>query len=812
MADPKENEQPNSENPELMPTQPDKLATVAAASGSPEVSARAAGAIPYQQPVAQVPDATKQPPRSFAKLGEIARGAKGLISAGAPPAFAWLLAGAHNPPAATGDVTSAGAPDYGLSGASPWDEVLRSGPSPETTPVADKRTKGQKAIGNIEAQLGDMAAATEGGTAGGGIAGAFRVARASAARQRQDREDQVKMATANAQMLHEQIAAHKLSEEMMAPSIAAGEQSYKEALIVPGSQTLATGKTGAELLKLMKNRSIDTTKDGVFLTGRRQAGVDENGVPRFESLYSVVRPGPQANQRFKPTDSQLKFLNDFIPGSNFPKDQEFSWHDWYVLNQQATAGLTQVLVREEALTKLGQTVRERKIQEGMGSISTNSAVVKAIGAVGKNEDGLNPVRVYHWLLNHPELESDGTLPHDWSSMYKRWAGGGEPGDEKKFDDMESRLSAIDAKTKSTANDYLDSIDKKLAEAPSPNVVISVQGELQRRLHDPETKPEQMKGLRDRLDQASNALVAMEAHDKRTKEADDAIKNGDVDEVARELVANKVTRSELQTRGLTEAFVQKALAKARELDADYSYPRQEGWLNAAKAPQQATFFGNVNSLMADNGTIDQLMEAGTKISDHDFQILNKMKNWYSLQSGQPGIAGYSGTVVGIADDYAKVMGGGVGSDKAREMILNLINPNASPEQRKSAAEAIRGAVRSQAEGRLGQNPFMWSMYGDLVPGAKEHREELDQKRADLAKKGVKTDSSGRPVAGVHTGSVNLFGAPSAKATPGTRFPGTGHFRGMIGYIDPTGTPRYFHNEQQLQTFITQVQAAQKAQGQ
>jgi hypothetical protein len=60
-----------------------------------------------------------------------------------------------------------------------------------------------------------------------------------------------------------------------------------------------------------------------------------------------------------------------------------------------------------------------------------------------------------------------------------------------------------------------------------------------------------------------------------------------------------------------------------------------------------------------------------------------------------------------------MGGGQGSDTSRLQALKLAPANASPEARAAAIEGIRGAVSSQTNSRIGNNPVLQKMYGGNV---------------------------------------------------------------------------------------------------
>jgi hypothetical protein len=73
-----------------------------------------------------------------------------------------------------------------------------------------------------------------------------------------------------------------------------------------------------------------------------------------------------------------------------------------------------------------------------------------------------------------------------------------------------------------------------------------------------------------------------------------------------------------------------------------------------------------------------------------------------------------TVLGLADDYAKVMGGGQGSDTSRNQILDFLAAAQSKGQMSATLAGMRAAVTSQIAGRLGNNSMMRKMYGANVP--------------------------------------------------------------------------------------------------
>lgn len=191
----------------------------------------------------------------------------------------------------------------------------------------------------------------------------------------------------------------------------------------------------------------------------------------------------------------------------------------------------------------------------------------------------------------------------------------------------------------------------------------------------------------------------------------SIAQGDPKVAGELLASNTLTVQDLKLRNATPQFIEHAVNQARVLTGGkYNAVEAEGYQHVANSDANTVFFGNVNSLVQPGGTLDQLSAIGKKISPDDFKLLNKTKNWVSLETGGTSIAGYMATLVGVVDDYAKVMGGGAGSDAGRAMVLRIIDPSLSGPQRESAITGVKDAVNSQKSARIGNNPFLAAMYG------------------------------------------------------------------------------------------------------
>lgn len=198
----------------------------------------------------------------------------------------------------------------------------------------------------------------------------------------------------------------------------------------------------------------------------------------------------------------------------------------------------------------------------------------------------------------------------------------------------------------------------------------------------------------------------------------ALSQGDPKAAGALLANHDATLSELKSRGATPDFIAKSLFYAKQANPTYSPQQDEAQFAVAKSPANTAFFGSAGSLTDKGGTLDQLAEAAKAIPQHEIPVFNTFDDAVKAAAGSGPIAHYASLLVGVADDYSKVMGGGAGSDTSRNQAIKLVPADASPDQRSGAIQGIRGAVASQMKSRIGSNPVMQRMYGstDTAPQA------------------------------------------------------------------------------------------------
>lgn len=190
-----------------------------------------------------------------------------------------------------------------------------------------------------------------------------------------------------------------------------------------------------------------------------------------------------------------------------------------------------------------------------------------------------------------------------------------------------------------------------------------------------------------------------------------LSQGDPNAAAQLLISGDATLSELKSRGATPDFIQNTLSAAHRLSGGkYNAQSADAQFQVAKSPANVAFFGSANSLTDKGGTLDQLQTAAKDIPGGLIPAFNSIQDWEKAATGSGPIAKYASIALGVADDYSKVMGGGQGSDTSRLQALKLVGASQSPDQRAASISGIRGAVGSQLNSRIGNNPVLRRMYG------------------------------------------------------------------------------------------------------
>jgi hypothetical protein len=203
---------------------------------------------------------------------------------------------------------------------------------------------------------------------------------------------------------------------------------------------------------------------------------------------------------------------------------------------------------------------------------------------------------------------------------------------------------------------------------------------------------------------------------RKAAAEQSVRQGDPNAAGALLADGSLTLSELKSRGTTPDFIVQATKAAQKVDPTYNPQKAEADFNIAKSEDNNKFFGAANSLLGKNGSggnLDLLAQKYKALKNGNIPLFNKVADYAKAGSGDPALAGFVQAAIGVADDYAKVMGGGTGSDSSRLQLLQSFSNAHNPEQMKNAIRTAKQALSSQAESRIGNNKILKQMYGGAV---------------------------------------------------------------------------------------------------
>jgi hypothetical protein len=393
---------------------------------------------------------------------------------GTPGSFSQKFFGALNKPAnglpLMPALIKAGVDAMNPEKQSTIDAALKTGPWAAATSNADATQPTQAPLQaprrspaeGILAAIGDISAAPGEGGFWGGFS---RTAKATTERRREEMNDREHLATANAQMLHEQQLSHKLGEDQLAAATVSGKEGLNAIMTAerPGS-LVAEGLTSDQVAAKIKQGEIDPTKQTVFLTGRIPVGKDANGQPLFRSTYTIVEPAGD----IKLSDKQADFIKSET-GREIPAGTELPSVQFNSLWQQAQSAQTTNAARDLALAKNSLEVHKAQVGKDAEGMARIPIVTNAInGHTASPEDPYATVKAFDAIMNNPKLLNDPSMPANFAEAYARWAGGDDTG--ANFGKLREKYAEAQAKNADTVgtmiNDYMEHPDKISGHTPA----------------------------------------------------------------------------------------------------------------------------------------------------------------------------------------------------------------------------------------------------------------------------------------------------------------------------------------------------------
>lgn len=141
-----------------------------------------------------------------------------------------------------------------------------------------------------------------------------------------------------------------------------------------------------------------------------------------------------------------------------------------------------------------------------------------------------------------------------------------------------------------------------------------------------------------------------------------------------------------------------IAKAQ---SDYTY---------SKSPQTQNTLKALDNIIQPNGAIDIAKKAAAGLPALNSATLNKVFNLANEEFGDHRITDFHTAMLGLADNYSKIQGGGVSTDSNRKQSLDLLKDAYSRGQLNGAMDIMRQDLASVKSSKIGDNRYLIRQYG------------------------------------------------------------------------------------------------------
>jgi hypothetical protein len=596
------------------------------------------------------------------------------------------------------------------------------------------------AYDNLSGSLSDAAHASD--TKGGWLSGVANTLNARQQRLANAQKDAALLAKVQA----ETVAMHRniyQQDQAIRDGAYKGNQTFVDQYKV--NHDIEDSITHDDLMKRAQSDKDFVNKYFVRATGEEPM-LDGNGLPKKDKdgnpvtspTYTIItRATKDGSKDDKTVSADMAASMSKYLGSNMPANTKLTSDQFAALDGQLNLARNAVNILQNTNEKELSSEQTKILQPYL----TDPTIQGAISHV--------PGSAYAGLLQY-ENNADAHI----AQLQQQMAVAKDKKDQQGYDTAKAQIADLTAEKQKVQNFMSQAISPKQIERFDKESEEGIKW-VDKVLHDPASLsgdkassviPQLQEALKTETDpgrkaKLTSAISAAETardnyfHDMdRKAKADQMAKQGDPKAAAKELVSGNLTLADLKTRGTTADFILQATQEAHRLDPTYNPADEVNFEHVAKSPQAAVFFGSARSLLSKGGTLDQLNDWGNKIPDNGLPVLNTIDDWQNLARGKGPLAGYAALVLGAADDYGKVMGGGTASDSARDAALHLFAAAQTREQRMDAIRGTLGGVGSQYDARIGNNKFLQREYGSF------------------ARSGYAPESENKPA--ITTGKVNL----------------------------------------------------------
>jgi hypothetical protein len=198
--------------------------------------------------------------------------------------------------------------------------------------------------------------------------------------------------------------------------------------------------------------------------------------------------------------------------------------------------------------------------------------------------------------------------------------------------------------------------------------------------------------------------------------DELAKEGDPTPVAQDLADGILAPSQLPGRFRPE-YIGRIYAMAQQLartqGKEFNPAKLEAEYQYAKSPQTQNTLNMISAITAPGGSLDIARSAALDLPALDQKTANKVFNATATEFGSPEATRFHTAMLGLADEYAKVMGGGTATDSGRQQGLDILKQDFSRGQLNAGIDTILADVHARGRAIVGKNPALNAMYPDFT---------------------------------------------------------------------------------------------------
>jgi hypothetical protein len=185
----------------------------------------------------------------------------------------------------------------------------------------------------------------------------------------------------------------------------------------------------------------------------------------------------------------------------------------------------------------------------------------------------------------------------------------------------------------------------------------------------------------------------------------------------QLVEGQMDPAQLSKRGTSYSYyLQEADRYSREkygrpFDAgqasiDYAYARNTQTQNTLRM---------INGMTEKGGAIEIAQSAAKALPQFDSQTVNRIFNAFETQFGSANATNFHTAMLGLADEYSKVMGGGISSDTGRQQALDILKSAYSKGQLGGAVDIMQRDLAARKTALIGGNRYLEKQFGGAATG-------------------------------------------------------------------------------------------------